>query len=227
MQAKILVVDDERPIAEILKYNLEREGFQVSVAYDGAEAIRKAEAVRPDLMILDLMLPKVDGLEVCRQVRRKSQVPILMLTAKGEETDKVLGLELGADDYVTKPFSPRELIARVKAILRRTKSVPPVADTLDFGELVIDASRYEVWKRGQMISLTPREFELLRFMASRPQQVFSRDVLLAQVWGYEFSGDSRVVDVTIRRLREKIEDDASSPRYIQTKRGVGYFFSRP
>ena len=229
MAQKILVVDDEKPIADIIKFNLEREGFEAITAFDGAEALAIAERERPDLIILDIMLPKIDGLEVCRRIRAGSRVPVLMLTARGEEVDKVVGLELGADDYVTKPFGMRELMARVKAILRRaTASVQPEGSRERFqvGDLIIDPQTYEVFKEGRTIVLTNKEFELLRFLASHAGQVFTREVLLNEVWGYEYYGDTRTVDVTVRRLREKIEDDPSDPKYIQTRRGVGYGFAK-
>jgi two-component system response regulator VicR len=233
MNEKILVVDDEKPISDILKFNLTKEGYQVMTAFDGEEGLKAVFEFEPDLVLLDVMLPKMDGFQVCRKVREKVNTPIIMLTAKEEEVDKVLGLELGADDYITKPFSMRELIARVKANLRRI-----VIDSeidLDKGkekkdietrELVIDLNRYEVKKRGINIELTLREFELLKFLASNENQIFTREQLLKDVWGYEYFGDIRTVDVTVRRLREKIEDDSSNAQYIITKRGVGYYFRR-
>jgi len=225
---KILVVDDEKPIADILKYNLEREGYEVVTAFDGEEALRKATSEAPALVVLDIMLPKKDGLTVCRELRSKSQVPIIMLTAKDEEVDKVIGLELGADDYVTKPFSPRELLARVKAILRRMQKAADAQkdpeDQLQFGDLILDLAAYEVRRDDQAVELTHREFELLKFLAQNPGQVFSREALLENVWGYEYYGDIRTVDVTVRRLREKIEPEPSSPQYLMTRRGVGYLF---
>lgn len=227
MGSKILVVDDERPIAEILKFNLDKEGYDVSLAFDGKEALDKALNESPDLIILDIMLPVMDGFDVCREIRKSSRVPILMLTAKDSEIDKVLGLELGADDYVTKPFSPREITARVKAILRRSQAGPRDDDQITrFGELTLNFSTYEVTKEGQEVPLSFREFELLKYLALRPGQVFTREILLSEVWGYEYFGDTRTVDVTVRRLREKIEDNPSDPKYIQTKRGVGYSFRK-
>lgn len=230
MAEKILVVDDEEPIADILRFNLEQAGFQVIVANDGEEAVNKARTTKPDLIILDIMLPKQDGFSVCRQIRSFSKVPILMLTAKEEEVDKIVGLELGADDYVTKPFSPREIIARVKAILRRVQNfgdqqeIKESANILTFGELYINLDQIEVRKGSQTLELTPREFELLKFMALSPGRVFTRELLLEQVWGFDYYGDIRTVDVTVRRLREKLEEDPSNPSYIQTRRGTGYFF---
>jgi two-component system response regulator VicR len=230
LNKKILVVDDEKPIADILKFNLEREGYSVELAYDGQEAIDKTHRCNPDLILLDIMLPKIDGFAVCKMLRQNYQTPIIMLTAKEEEVDKVLGLELGADDYITKPFSVRELLARVKANLRRAE-IPVGSDAnsgncIKSGSLVIDLGKYEVRKEGKTIELTLREFELIKYLASQAEQVFTRETLLEDVWGYEYYGDVRTVDVTIRRLREKIEDDSSNPKYIITKRGVGYYFRR-
>lgn len=228
MNKKILVVDDEKPIADILKFNIEKEGFQVELAYDGEEAIFKAFNLKPDLILLDVMLPKKDGFQVLKEIRQQLKTPVLMLTAKEEEVDKVLGLELGADDYITKPFSMRELIARVKANLRRVdmSSGNSNGEIIVCEDLVIDLNRYEVKKNNKIIELTLREFELLKFLATKSGQVFSREQLLEEVWGYEYYGDIRTVDVTVRRLREKVEDDSSSPRYVLTKRGVGYYFRR-
>ncbi|WP_423230251.1 response regulator YycF [Caloranaerobacter ferrireducens] len=228
MNKKILVVDDEKPIADILKFNIEKEGFQVELAYDGEEAVFKAFNLKPDLILLDVMLPKKDGFQVLKEIRHKLKTPVLMLTAKEEEVDKVLGLELGADDYITKPFSMRELIARVKANLRRVdmSSGNSNGEIIVCEDLVIDLNRYEVKKNNKIIELTLREFELLKFLATKSGQVFSREQLLEEVWGYEYYGDIRTVDVTVRRLREKVEDDSSSPRYVLTKRGVGYYFRR-
>ena len=228
--AKILVVDDEKPITDIEKFNLEKEGYQVAVAYDGKEALKKVKTENPDLIILDLMLPKVDGLEVAREVRKTHDMPIIMVTAKDSELDKVLGLEIGADDYVTKPFSNRELVARVKANLRRQKANSRQAKKEDRGEkdikigdLVIHPRSYSVTKRGKNIDLTHREFELLDYLAEHIGQVMTREHLLQTVWGYDYFGDVRTVDVTVRRLREKIEDNPSHPVWLITRRGVGYY----
>ena len=227
MGEKILVVDDEKPIADILEFNLVKNGYQVDLAFDGQEALAKTESFRPDLIILDIMLPKLDGWQVCQRLRQDTTVPIIMLTAKDEETDKVLGLELGADDYVTKPFSPRELLARVRALLRRVQSYRDLeeqAEQIVFGDLVLNLESYQVTKAEQIIDLTVREFELLKFLSLSPGRVFSRETLLEKVWGYDFFGDIRTVDVTVRRLREKIEDDPGNPAYVLTRRGVGYLF---
>ncbi len=225
---KILVVDDEQNIVDILKANLEREGYTVLVAYDGLEALEVAESGKPDLVLLDCMLPKLDGFDVCRKLRQKTNIPILMLTAKSEEIDKVLGLELGADDYITKPFSVREVLARVKAQLRRITFYENQQETeervLTFGDLVIDMDKYEVKMGDKVIELTLREFELVLFLAKNKGQVFSREQLLEKVWGYEYFGDVRTVDVTVRRTREKLEPDQDNYRYLLTKRGVGYYF---
>ncbi len=227
METLILVVEDEKHISDVLKINLEKNGYKVIVAADGEEAVNKTLSENPDLILLDVMLPKMDGFSVCRKIRETLSTPIIMLTAREEEVDKVLGLELGADDYMTKPFSLRELMARVKANLRRTQLTTKSGDevkVLEFGELVIDTEKYEVKKRGAVIDLTFREFELLKFLANKKGKIFTREILLNKVWDYEFYGDVRTVDVTIRRLREKIEDNPSLPAYIMTKRGVGYYF---
>ena len=225
---KILVVDDEKPISDIVKFNLAKEGYDVYTAYDGEEALEKVTEVEPDLILLDLMLPKMDGLEVAREVRKTYDMPIIMVTAKDSEIDKVLGLELGADDYVTKPFSNRELVARVKANLRRgataTKEVEEIAPSeLVIGDLTIHPDAYMVTKRGETIELTHREFELLFYLAKHIGQVMTREHLLQTVWGYDYFGDVRTVNVTVRRLREKIEDNPSHPNYLVTRRGVGYY----
>lgn len=229
MEKKVLVVDDERPIVEILKINLQKEGYVVFEAFDGEEAVSKAMTVEPDLILLDVMLPKLDGFSVCKKIREKSSVPILMLTAREEELDKVLGLELGADDYITKPFSIRELMARVKANMRRSEAAmeekrEKTQEELRISGFVLDFNRYELYKNDKLVELTIREFDLIKFLASQPNKVFSRQSLLESVWDYEYYGDVRTVDVTVRRLREKVEDDPSEPRYIMTKRGVGYYF---
>lgn len=227
MNGKVLVVEDEKAIVDILKFNLEREGFQVLTAYDGEAGYKVYQTENPDLLLLDIMMPKMDGLTLCKKIRDESTVPIIMLTARAEEVDKVLGLEFGADDYMTKPFSVRELIARVKANLRRQVMDRPSVEKgnhLKFDQFMIDMDRYEVSKSGSVIDLTIREYELLKFLATQKQQIFSREQLLEQVWGYEYYGDVRTVDVTVRRLREKIEDIPSKPEYIMTKRGIGYYF---
>lgn len=228
---KVLIIEDEKSISDIIKFNLSKEGFEVDTAYDGQDGLEKALGSKPDLILLDVMLPIMDGFQVCKKVRETSTVPILMLTAKEEEVDKVLGLELGADDYITKPFGMRELIARIKANIRRTDLMVNLQDVpsniQDFGNLAIDLNRYEVRKNEKALELTLREFELLKYLAERENKVFSREQLLEEVWGYEYYGDIRTVDVTVRRLREKLEDDSSDPKYIMTKRGIGYYFRRP
>ncbi|MEW4372416.1 response regulator YycF [Paenibacillus kandeliae] len=239
MQGKILVVDDEQPIADILKFNLEKEGYEVICAFDGISAVEQAFAEEPDLMLLDLMLPGKDGMDVCREVRTRLDMPIIMLTAKDAEIDKVLGLELGADDYVTKPFSTRELLARVKAHMRRQQKKAPAAIAVSVPEeeenknglslfgLFIDTDMYMVYKDGEPLDLTHREYELVYYMAKNAGRVMTREHLLQAVWGFEYFGDVRTVDVTIRRLREKIEDDPSKPEYILTRRGLGYMMRSP
>ncbi|WP_075983343.1 response regulator YycF [Bacillus massilinigeriensis] len=232
MKKIILVVDDEKPIADILQFNLTKEGFEVHCAYDGNEALEMVEEIKPELILLDIMLPQRDGMEVCREVRKKYEMPIIMLTAKDSEIDKVLGLELGADDYVTKPFSTREIIARVKANLRRHQQVPSQVEEeesneITIGSLVIHPDAYIVSKRGEKIELTHREFELLHYLARHIGQVMTREHLLQTVWGYDYYGDVRTVDVTVRRLREKVEDNPSHPTWIVTRRGVGYYLRNP
>lgn len=230
MDKLILVVEDEAPIVEILKFNLTKSGYRVLTALDGEEGYRLALSEKPDLILLDVMLPKMDGFEVCKKVREKQSTPIIMLTARDEEVDKVLGLELGADDYCTKPFSVRELMARVKANIRRTSADAPSSaensELITFQNLIVNPARYEVSKDGKVIDLTLREFELLKFLAIQPGQIFTRETLLEKVWGYEYFGDVRTVDVTVRRLREKVEDNPASPNFIMTKRGVGYYFNK-
>ena len=232
---KILVVDDEKPISDIIKFNLTKEGYDVYTAYDGQEALEQVEEVNPDLVILDLMLPKIDGLEVAREVRKTHDMPIIMVTAKDSEIDKVLGLEMGADDYVTKPFSNRELVARVKANLRRQSAVAANSQAeeenaysdITIGDLTIHPEAYMVSKHGDKIELTHREFELLHYLAKHIGQVMTREHLLQTVWGYDYFGDVRTVDVTVRRLREKIEDNPSRPVWLVTRRGVGYYLRNP
>lgn len=228
---KVLIIEDEKSISDIVKFNLVKEGFEVDTAFDGLAGLNKALETNPDLILLDIMLPSMDGFQVCKKVRETSMIPIIMLTAKEEEVDKVLGLELGADDYITKPFGMRELVARIKANIRRTEIAGELknepADVQAFGNLEIDMNRYEARKNGEALELTLREFELLKYLAERENKVFSREQLLEEVWGYEYYGDIRTVDVTVRRLREKLEDDSSEPQYIMTKRGIGYYFRRP
>lgn len=233
--AKILVVDDEMHIGELILFNLEKEGHKVRLAQTGLEALDLLEKEKPDLMVLDLMLPELDGLEICRRVRQKpdlADIPIIMLTAKSEEFDKVLGLELGADDYLTKPFSPRELNARIKARLRRSQGQPigKVAEhnlEIIIGEIRVLPESYEVYVRGQLQDLTPKEFELLKLLMSNPGKVFTRDLLLDRIWGFDYSQDTRTVDVHIRHLRQKVEIDPGNPQNIETVRGVGYRFRQP
>ena len=229
---KILIVDDEKPISDIIKFNLTKEGYETVTAFDGRVAIEKFEEENPDLIILDLMLPELDGLEVAKEVRKTSHIPIIMLSAKDSEFDKVIGLEIGADDYVTKPFSNRELLARVKAHLRRTENIESAVaeenasssnSEITIGDLKILPDAFVAQKRGEDIELTHREFELLHHLATHMGQVMTREYLLETVWGYDYFGDVRTVDVTIRRLREKIEDTPSRPEYILTRRGVGYY----
>lgn len=225
--ARILVVDDEKTIVKGLKFNLEKEGFEVIAAYDGEEALRLYYEEKPDLIVLDLMLPEIDGFEVCRRIRKTDNVPIIMLTARGDDIDKILGLELGADDYVTKPFNPRELAARIKAILRRSQSHgidPASMRVIRLQGLEIDLFQHKVRVNDKEVELTSKEFALLSLLASNPGRVFSREQLLEHVWGYDYYGDARTVDVHIRHLREKIEPDAGSPQLILTVWGTGYKF---
>ncbi|GFH43051.1 DNA-binding response regulator [Lactococcus hodotermopsidis] len=230
---KILVVDDEKPISDIVKFNLTKEGYEVLTAFDGEEALEVFANENPDLILLDLMLPKKDGLEVAREIRKSSEVPIIMVSAKDSEFDKVIGLELGADDYVTKPFSNRELLARIKANLRRSGLVLEGASAnndkkeLRIGAINIAPEKYAAYKNDKHIDLTHREFELLQYLAQHVGEVMTREHLLETVWGYDYFGDVRTVDVTIRRLREKVEDTPSRPEYVMTRRGVGYYLSDP
>lgn len=223
-QAKILVVDDEPTLTGNVKAYLERDGFVVSTAADGEEALRAAHTFQPDLIVLDIMLPGLDGLEVLRRVRQDSPVYVLMLTARADETDKIVGLSVGADDYMTKPFSPRELVARVKAILRRGRGEPAREPAMNFQRLRIDASAHRVWKGDTEIELTSIEFGLLYALAQHQGQVLSREQLIEHVWGYDYYGDERVADVHIARVRKKLEDDPANPTFIVTVRGAGYRF---
>ncbi|GGB48486.1 response regulator transcription factor [Fictibacillus barbaricus] len=235
MSQKLLVVEDEISISTLLQFNLEQAGFQVVTAMDGKSGLEKAESELPNLIILDLMLPEMDGLEVCKELRlRKLNIPILMLTARDDEFDKVLGLELGADDYMTKPFSPREVVARVKAILRRTASVNTDSEKqkdevehLRIGEVDIYPENYEAYFKEKALELTPKEFELLVYLARHKSRVLSREQLLSAVWNYDFVGDTRIVDVHISHLREKIESNTRKPVYIKTIRGLGYKLEEP
>ena len=237
----ILIVDDEAPIRDILVYNLEKEGYKTIEASDGITAVDIALEKKPDLILLDVMLPKLDGLSVCKRIKNSLNVPILMLTAKDNEVDKIVGLELGADDYITKPFSVRELVARVKANLRKVditlnngqesknegenKKQQKETRKIVVGDLELDLDKFEVKVRGQIVDLTLREFDVLKFLASQPEQVVTRETLLEKVWGYEYYGDIRTVDVTVRRIREKIEKDTSAPKILITKRSVGYYIA--
>ena len=226
--ARILVVDDEPNLLHSVAYTLRKEGHEVVTAVDGEEALDKARREGADLLVLDVLLPRLDGFEVCRRLRAESTIPILMLTAKDSEIDRVVGLELGADDYLTKPFSMRELVARVKAMLRRVNMVraqqPQPADVLRAGELEVDLQRRRVQRAGREIALKPKEFDLLAYLMARPGRVFSRDALLEHVWGYNYAGITRTVDAHVRSLREKIGDDAEAPLWVETVRGVGYRF---
>lgn len=227
MNNKILIVDDEKAIVDILDFNLKREGYDIITAYNGEDGLKQFRDHNPDLVLLDIMMPKVDGLQVCKEIRNESNTPIIMLTARAEEVDKVIGLEFGADDYVTKPFSVREVVARVKANLRRIVMEDKEnnkATLLTFDNLTINIDRYEVKKNNVSVELTVREYELLTFLATQKEQIFTREQLLEKVWGYEYYGDVRTVDVTVRRLRVKIEDHPGNPKFILSKRGIGYFF---
>ena len=232
----ILIVDDEKTIVDMLVYNLQKEGYNTLEANDGEEAVKIALNEKPDLVLLDIMLPKMDGLAVCKRIRQTLNIPILMISAKDEEIDKILGLELGADDYITKPFSVRELMARVKANLRKAELAnvstedgesdsKEDSNIIIVGDLSLDLNKFEVKVRGEVMDLTLREFEVLKYLANQPGQVVTREVLLEKVWGYEYYGDIRTVDVTVRRIREKIEKDTSNPKILITKRGVGYYIA--
>lgn len=232
----ILIVDDEKTIVDMLVYNLQKEGYNTLEANDGEEAVKIALNEKPDLILLDIMLPKLDGLAVCKRIRQYYNIPILMISAKDEEIDKILGLELGADDYITKPFSVRELMARVKANLRKAELAAKGGDEKDdknaqdsnmiiVGDLSLNLNKFEVKVRGEVMDLTLREFEVLKYLANQPGQVVTRETLLEKVWGYEYYGDIRTVDVTVRRIREKIEKDTSNPKILITKRGVGYYIA--
>ncbi|EIE3590330.1 response regulator transcription factor [Staphylococcus pseudintermedius] len=233
MAQRVLVVDDEQSIVTLLKYNLEQSSYVVEVAQDGEEALQKEKETKPDLIVLDVMLPKKDGIEVCKTIRSdKNQVPILMLTAKDDEFDRVLGLELGADDYMTKPFSPREVVARVKAILRRSSLVNHVQKEEEDEDIVIGSIRirpdfFEVYRNDELLELTPKEFELLLYLVERQGRVITREHMLNSVWNYEFAGDSRIVDVHISHLRDKLEENPKQPQFIKTVRGLGYKLERP
>ena len=231
MERKILIVDDERSIVDILKYNLEKDGTRCICAYDGLDGLSLARSEDPDVILLDVMLPGMDGFEVCRTLRAEgNNVPIIMITAREGETDKVFGLDSGADDYITKPFSMRELLARVRANMRRAASMLPQQpgepeDVLRVRDLVIDRARRSVSRGGKELELTQREYELIKYLAENPGKVVSREELMAAVWQYDYFGDLRAVDVAVRRLREKIEDNPSEPQYVMTKRGAGYYFA--
>lgn len=225
MAEKILIIDDEEHIVELIHYNLEASGYTTVEAYNGIDGLKLAKQLIPDLIILDLMLPGIDGLEVCRRLRSElklKKIPIIMLTARSEEIDKVLGLELGADDYITKPFSVRELNARVKALLRRVNSQDSESEGYVFNDVVVDFLKHEVKKNGIKIDLTLKEFELLETLIKNRGKVLTREVLLEKIWGYDYAGETRTVDVHIRHLRQKLEEDDSNPRYIETVRGIGY-----
>ena len=222
MSTTVLVVDDEPIVREVVLRYLERDGFRTLEAGDGATARQLLETESPGLVILDIMLPGIDGLELCRWIRARSDLPVILLTARGEEADRIVGLELGADDYVTKPFSPRELATRVRTVLRRAQPATPPPRRVEVGSLVVDAGRHEARKDGRLLSLTAREFELLWFLASNANRVFSRDQLMARVWGYAAALDTGTVTVHVRRLREKLEDDPSKPDLLETVWGVGY-----
>ncbi|MGB9638066.1 MAG: response regulator transcription factor [bacterium] len=224
MEAKILIVDDEKNIVELIKFHLKKENYKVIEAYKGKDALDLFRKEKPDLIILDVMLPDMGGFEICKNIRKESKVPIIMLTAKGEEIDKILGFELGADDYITKPFSPRELLARIKAVLKRTRSTNIDTNQIQLGPFKINVNRREIYKNDVLLELKPKEFDLLKLFITNPGRVFTRQYLLEQIWGYDYLGDTRTVDVHIRRLRQKIEDNAKNATYIKTVHGVGYKF---
>ena len=227
MSGTVLLVEDDATLAAAVRYNLERAGYTCLVAGDGGRALELVRREQPALVLLDVMLPGIDGLEVCRRIRAESTVPIIMLTARAEEIDRVVGLEVGADDYITKPFGMRELVARVRAALRRAQMQPdddPAAPPASFGSVTVDPARREVRRQGQVLALKPKEFDLLWYFVRNPGRVFTREQLLERVWGYDFAGTNRTVDVHIRWLREKIEDDPAQPRHLRTSRGAGYLF---
>ena len=223
---RILVVDDEKLLVKGIRFNLENEGYQVEVGYDGEEAVEKARASDFDLIILDLMMPKIDGLEACMRIREFSNVPIIMLTARSEDTDKIIGFEYGADDYVTKPFNILELKARIRALLRRSanQNTKEKNNRITYGHITIDSDERNAYKDGQLVEVTAREFDLIELLMRNPGRVYSRENLLDIIWGYDYQGDFRTVDVHIRRLREKLEQEPASPEYLMTKWGVGYYF---
>jgi len=228
MEKKILIVDDEKPIVEVLKFNLEKDGYKTIEAYDGEQAVEMALTAKPDLILLDVMLPKMDGFTVCNKIRQKLDCPIIMLTAKEDVVDKILGLELGADDYMTKPFSVRELAARIKAHLRKhvvanDTNIEKNVNELKLQDLILDDEKYVVNKKDQIIDLTMKEYEVLKLLVTNSGQVLTREQIIKNVWGYDYFGDVRSVDVTIRRIREKIEDNTADPKYLKTKRGKGYY----
>ncbi|MFN4219852.1 MAG: response regulator [bacterium] len=223
-EAKILVVDDEKNIVELIKFHLKKENYRIVEAYKAKDALELFKKEKPDLIILDLMLPDMGGFEVCKLIRRESKVPIIMLTARGEEVDKILGFELGADDYLTKPFSPRELLARIKAVLKRSRMNPNEMNEISTGPFKVNVTTREIYKGDQLLELKPKEFDLLKLFITNPGRVFSRQYLLEQIWGYDYLGDTRTVDVHVRRLRQKVEDNPDNPVYIKTVHGVGYKF---
>ena len=229
MDKTVLVVDDEKLIVKGIRFSLEQEGMQVDCAYDGEEAVAMAKQKEYAVVLLDVMLPKLTGFEVCQRIREFSNMPIIMLTAKGDDMDKILGLEYGADDYITKPFNILEVKARIKAILRRnnrTETTAPEAKVIEAGELKLDCENRRVYVKGSEVNLTAKEFEVLELLVTNPNKVYSRESILSLVWGYEYPGDARTVDVHIRRLREKIEENPSEPGYVHTKWGVGYYFQQ-